>query len=144
MAYTPTNWSTGDTVTATKLNKLEQGIANAGSVATVRFSASGYNDGSKNFGYIAYAYFENGRWQFSTDDLSYEETLFGYEAPIRKVVAIPLSNDDTIGAFIVRMSGSGMDNTGGVSNTITNVFYSWGSYAPCYRITGNGTAEFVY
>lgn len=31
MAYTPTNWGTGDTVTATKLNKLEQGVANAGS-----------------------------------------------------------------------------------------------------------------
>ena len=30
MAYTPTQWVTGDTVTATKLNKLEQGVANAG------------------------------------------------------------------------------------------------------------------
>lgn len=30
MAYTPTTWVTGDTVTATKLNKLEQGVANAG------------------------------------------------------------------------------------------------------------------
>lgn len=31
MAYTPTTWATGDTVTATKMNKLEQGVANAGS-----------------------------------------------------------------------------------------------------------------
>ena len=30
MSYTPTTWVTGDTVTATKLNKMEQGIANAG------------------------------------------------------------------------------------------------------------------
>ena len=30
MAYTPTSWTTGDTITATKLNKIEQGIANAG------------------------------------------------------------------------------------------------------------------
>lgn len=29
MSYTPTNWVTGDTVTATKLNKIEQGIAEA-------------------------------------------------------------------------------------------------------------------
>ena len=35
MAYTPTNWATGDTVTATKLNKLEQGVANAGSAMIV-------------------------------------------------------------------------------------------------------------
>lgn len=27
MAYTPTTWSSGDTITATKLNKIEQGIA---------------------------------------------------------------------------------------------------------------------
>lgn len=30
MSYTPTTWQTGDTVTATKLNKIEQGIAGAG------------------------------------------------------------------------------------------------------------------
>lgn len=30
MAYTPTTWNTGDTINATKLNKIEQGIANAG------------------------------------------------------------------------------------------------------------------
>lgn len=33
MAYTPTVWETGDTITAEKLNKAEQGIASAGSVA---------------------------------------------------------------------------------------------------------------
>lgn len=30
MSYTPTNWTTGDTITASALNKIEQGIANAG------------------------------------------------------------------------------------------------------------------
>ena len=35
MAYTPTTWTTGDTITATKLNKMEQGIANAGSAMIV-------------------------------------------------------------------------------------------------------------
>ena len=30
MSYTPTQWVTGDKVTATKLNKLENGVANAG------------------------------------------------------------------------------------------------------------------
>ena len=29
MSYTPTNWQTGDTVTAEKLNKMESGIAAA-------------------------------------------------------------------------------------------------------------------
>lgn len=30
MAYEPTQWKAGDTVTSAKLNKIEQGIANAG------------------------------------------------------------------------------------------------------------------
>ena len=44
MAYTPTTWSTADTVTATKLNKMEQGIANAGSalICNCTSNASGY------------------------------------------------------------------------------------------------------
>ncbi len=30
MSYTPTTWATGDTITAAKLNNIEDGIANAG------------------------------------------------------------------------------------------------------------------
>lgn len=30
MSYTPTNWNTGDTITASAMNKIENGIANAG------------------------------------------------------------------------------------------------------------------
>lgn len=30
MSYTPTTWQTGDTITAALLNKMEQGVANAG------------------------------------------------------------------------------------------------------------------
>ena len=30
MAYTPNTWATGDTITAAKLNNMEQGIANSG------------------------------------------------------------------------------------------------------------------
>lgn len=30
MSYTPTTWNTGDTITPSALNKIEQGIANAG------------------------------------------------------------------------------------------------------------------
>ena len=37
MAYEPTVWKNGDTVTSAKLNKMERGIANAGGLV-VRFS----------------------------------------------------------------------------------------------------------
>ncbi len=35
MAYTPTTWTTGDTITASAMNKIENGIANAGGSANV-------------------------------------------------------------------------------------------------------------
>lgn len=35
MSYTPTTWTTGDTITATKLNKIEQGVANAGGICPI-------------------------------------------------------------------------------------------------------------
>lgn len=33
MSYTPTNWSSGDIITATKLNKIEQGLSNTNIIA---------------------------------------------------------------------------------------------------------------
>ena len=38
MAYTPTEWETGDVITAEKLNKAEQGIAAASDVIYVNFT----------------------------------------------------------------------------------------------------------
>ena len=38
MSYTPTTWQTGDTITATAMNKIENGIANAGSALVVQTS----------------------------------------------------------------------------------------------------------
>lgn len=40
MAYTPTTWANGDTIDATKLNKMEQGIANAGAAMIVNLTAA--------------------------------------------------------------------------------------------------------
>lgn len=38
MAYTPNTWATGDTITAQKLNNMEQGIANAGGAVQVGYT----------------------------------------------------------------------------------------------------------
>lgn len=46
MAYTPTEWQSGDIVTSAKLNKIEQGIADAGggerNVVELSVGAQGY------------------------------------------------------------------------------------------------------
>ena len=41
MSYTPTSWSTGDTITAAAMNKIENGIANAGGASPVVVTMSG-------------------------------------------------------------------------------------------------------
>ncbi len=41
MSYEPTNWKSGDVVTSAKLNKLEQGVANAGGVLIVSSTQEG-------------------------------------------------------------------------------------------------------
>ena len=38
MSYTPTNWQTGDVITSAKLNKIENGIANAGGGTGILFA----------------------------------------------------------------------------------------------------------
>lgn len=35
MSYTPTTWTTGDTITASAMNKIENGIASAGSAVII-------------------------------------------------------------------------------------------------------------
>lgn len=44
MSYTPTTWTTGDTITATAMNKIENGIANAGGalICTLSFNGDDY------------------------------------------------------------------------------------------------------
>lgn len=37
MSYTPTTWQTGDTITAEKMNNIESGISNAGSMVIPTF-----------------------------------------------------------------------------------------------------------
>ena len=45
MSYTPTQWNTGDTITASALNKIEQGIANAGGATPFVITASDISGG---------------------------------------------------------------------------------------------------
>ena len=45
MSYTPTEWQTGDTITAEKLNKMERGIENANNpfIVTLTPTAQGFS-----------------------------------------------------------------------------------------------------
>lgn len=66
MSYTPTTWVTGDTITTTKLNKIEQGIAGAGGgVSGLCTDTNGTLDKSYN---EIVAIIEQGTIPFYVDD----------------------------------------------------------------------------
>lgn len=62
MAYTPTNWTTGDTITATKLNKIEQGIADGGGGAYPTVTVNITSQSAKKYFGFGYAKYESGEY----------------------------------------------------------------------------------
>ena len=67
MSYTPTMWTTGDTITATALNKIENGIANAGGASGLVTDTSGTLDVSYN---DIFSMLNNGVVPFIVEELS--------------------------------------------------------------------------
>lgn len=57
MAYTPTTWTTGDTITATAMNKIENGIAGAGGgYPYIHVTSAGFSN------YVTLGYFAIGKY----------------------------------------------------------------------------------
>lgn len=96
MSYTPHTWVDNETITAAKLNNIEDGIANGGGVATVlvNFNTEGGIIGSV-VAFIAYA-----KYSSTIDAYSIESPMTEYYsiAPYRArfYLSVPLteSNDD--------------------------------------------------
>lgn len=146
MAYTPTTWANGDTITAEKLNKLEQGVANSGGTATIWLSATGYNSGTHIFGYLVYAYLDNGAWKLCNDENGYSEIL-GWTTPNDRVLVKPLPSDDNVGLFLIDTTSDDRTITGDISTNPATLYFSYGSVFHngnnAYRIMGNGSYQFI-
>lgn len=149
MSYTPTTWNTGDTITASALNKMEQGIADGGGggAACIRLSATGMGAGTKNYCAFVYAYRDNNTWVVCNDDDMGAGwiTIVGYETPNAKVVCVPLPSDNDVGLFLLDYIADDKSITGDISSTATTLYWGYGSSIPepAYRITGNGSFVFV-
>lgn len=152
MSYTPTTWVTGDTITATKLNNMEQGIANAGgtSFAIITLSATGFSSASRTFGHVTYGMYKNNRWELISDDFVNESStitipIFGMAAPYQ--TALPpmiIPSGDIMYPFFVPFGNSvGIETTGDIDDTPTNLHFSWGSVTSAFKIRGSGSIELV-
>ena len=113
MSYTPTTWATGDTITASAMNKIENGIANAGSALIVQMS---YVNGNLTLdktiqelydatmaGTPVYLMYTYGDWSgtYSENSLAYMFSVFKYGSDFR--------------AGFIRQSGYGtFDNKNGI------------------------------
>lgn len=155
MSYVKHTWVDNETITATKLNNIEDGIEEAsqsvgGGNAIISLSATaGFDGGSKTWGYIVFATYTNGHWTLIND---YYETknfidIFGNASPAYLCLPpIPMVDDDNYSAFLLPVVGSSISTTGDISSTPTTLYFSYGSPVPdnAYRITGSGSVEFVY
>ena len=128
MSYTPTNWQTGDTVTAEKLNHMETGIGNAANpfVVTLTPTALDYSGVmDKTLAEIHAAYMANKRIYFKVVAQGVENTAFcslqtvfsGYEYPSYSAYLIDSTNNIIIYAY----TGGGNDGT---RNTYATRVYS--------------------
>lgn len=92
MSYTPINWQTGDTITAEKLNNMEQGIASAGGgtaiVGTTFDLDSGKTTCNKTAAEIAELFASSG--SVALGEISAEDSYYS----LRNVVTFEYDNSD--------------------------------------------------
>ena len=153
MGYTPTTWATGDTVTASALNKIENGIANAGSVASVTVDFRNGGMSGSVFCFIGYAKFVTGEGFYSIESMleeHYTSTTTGY---LRIPVCLASSEDDLAPfAFFSynQDSQSAYTITGNISTTKVqgNVKVGDGAWASGayygFEILGDGKIAVAY
>lgn len=148
MSYSPKTWGTGDTVYASDLNRIENGIANAGgSFAVVALSATGYSSASRTLGYIVYARRVNNTWVVVADDNGDWLGLYAFGNNILCNFIPPqyAMVSSEVCPFLVNVQADEIVTTGDVSDTPENIYYSYGSgiQGGGYRISGSGTIQFV-
>lgn len=87
MSYTPNTWKSGDVVTSAKLNKLEQGVANA-------------SGGSSGGGVLFVTVGEN-----NICDKSYNDIKTAIEDGTLPILVIPSGDEDTLDMMYMYSNG---------------------------------------
>ena len=148
MSYTPTTWTTGDTITASAMNKIENGIASGGNNVIVQFSVTDYGTSTHYYGYIVYGIYDaqNSRWVIYSDVTDSWPSIIGFanEAPRILPPFLTIIPSDNIGLFFIAdNSASSVFVTGNIASE-SSLYYNWGSVVEnAYRITGDGSISLV-
>lgn len=120
MAYEPTQWRSGDTITSERLNKMEQGIAGGGSgdayVLHTTMTVTNEN-GHTTYTYSSVELREDGlpMWLIIDNAMSNDNTTYASVGTL-----IDYSNDsfsyDSIGLIVNRSTGEITSSLGGVDD----------------------------
>ena len=142
MAYTPTQWNTGDDVTATKLNKMENGIANAGGGGSIFYEATTTNFPSSSANTVGwFVYIKKSGNAYSTatmlGSISLPIVVYGNQTGCWFSEAIVPSLEDYYLAFFLASGVTLTASTGGLSSTPTAT-----SSGNVYLVHGDFTATF--
>ena len=143
--YTPTNWQTGDTITAEKMNNIEQGISSIKN-ATVKLQG----DGTDYSLYLYYAFIKKGtdtenEWSIESNLEASVINLTGYS----KVFVMNLPLDDVYATALLVDDYTFRNNDITVIGDIDSDYVigrerqdadTWSSVGyGCYIVRGNGT-----
>ena len=144
--YTPTTWATGDTITAEKMNNIENGIVNTPTVAVVSLNAEGFGSASRIFGYMVYATYEDGHWVVTNDNNDSWAYITGMAEPNDRMIPPQytiIPNDMMCPFFVYALDDTNVQTTGDIEEA-ENLYFSFGSVVPnAYRIYGNGSIKFI-
>lgn len=104
MAYTPTNWQTGDIITAEKLNKAERGIADA-------------------FPLVVGVRMAEGSQSAMVMDKTYAdiEEAIDKDLPVIMNQKVYASEDELLGAYLYYLMSAGTSQTSGYEVTVLSV-----------------------
>jgi hypothetical protein len=154
MSYTPHEWSTGDTITAARLNALENGVGSAGSVASVCVN---WNDGGMSGSvlcYVGYAKAVPGEDFYSIESpLNEHYCTAPYTGRDYFAVPLPPSGDGFKAYVFFNESYHSMalfDVEGNISDTEIEALVKigsseWNSAAYYgFEVTGDGTIAVSY
>ena len=136
MAYTPTTWTTGDTITASAMNKIEQGIANAGNVVRgMVLAPDGFNSASHEFGFIGYFKQINNRWESTEGERAVYWVANQWSS--FQVIAPPESSGIKVfwAVYAPLLNSVTLTFSGDINSTPITVYDSSGSYNG-YELTG--------
>lgn len=152
MSYTPTTWVTGDTVTSTKMNKIENGIAGAGGSCPYVLCTSSVGNQYVNVGWFCVAKWDSVENEYVAVELSANSLtqtpiliVFGnnktYFFPSIFPVDLPQGY-----ALVWAESGKAQTDVYTIAGDISQQEYTlnFGSVCDCRVVTGNAITLDVY